>query len=380
MNAERLHAIALVLNQEMTKNHLIEKLQELISALSNVVSQQQHPQHQQTLANNLKALYSALTDSPSDSFSPAWSQLLSEIGGYDLFGNELRKGIQNIFERNQITPAVALSELQQLQKQISSFKNGLDQLISSFRQFKIGDEKLSPGECEIGMLIPRKAVDNSLTEFADELKELAFILNTLSEVSTGKKGALSIKTISSSDLMVYLDAIIPFAACLSVAIERIVALYKQILEIRKLHSELAKQGVPEEQTSSIKDYANTLMGNGVEKLSVEIVEKFCHSSDKERKNELVTATKISLNRIANRIDRGYNLEVRVEPMEKPSQEDKGRKEVLEKIQIIQAATKNMQFMKIDGPPILCLPESKEKMEEDKEKTPPRRKIPPKQNK
>lgn len=365
MNAERLHAIALVLNQEMTKTNVVVKLQELINALQTVVSQS-HPQHQQTLANNLKAVYFALTDTPSDSFSPAWRQLLSEIGGDDLFGSELKKGIQNIFERNQITPAVALGGLQQLHKQLSSFKTALDKLISSFRQFNIGDEKLPPGECEIGMLIPRKAVDNSLAEFADELKELAFILNTFSEVSTGKKDGLSIKTISSSDLTVYLDAVAPFAACLAVAIERIVALYKQLLEIRKLHSDLHKQGVPEDQTSGIKDYVNTLMENGVEKLSVEIVEKFYHRNDKARKNELVTATKISLNRIANRIDRGYNLEVRVEPLQKPPQEDKGTKEVLEKIQMIQAATKNMQFMKIDGPPILRLPEGKEKPKGKKE--------------
>lgn len=365
MNAERLHAIALVLNQEMTKTNVVGELQELITALQTVVNQP-HPQHQQTLANNLKTVYSALTDTVSDSFSPAWRQLLSEIGGDDLFGSELKKGIQNIFERNQITPAVALSELQQLHNQLSSFKAGLDQLIASFRQFNIGDEKLPPGGCEIGMLIPRKAVDNSLPEFADELKELTFILNTFSEVSTGKKDGLSIKTISSSDLMVYLDAVAPFAACMAVAIERIVALYKQLLEIRKLHSDLRKQGVPEEQTSGIKDYANTLMENGVEKLSVEIVEKFYHRQDKGRKNELVTATKISLNRIANRIDRGYNLEVRVEPLQKPSQEDKGIKEVMETIQIIQAATKNMQFMKIDGPPILSLPEGKEKPKGKKE--------------
>jgi len=34
--------------------------------------------------------------------------------------------------------------------------------------------------------------------------------------------------------------------------------------------------------------------------------------------------------------------------------------------MIQAATKNMQFMKIDGPPILRLPEGKEKPKGKKE--------------
>jgi hypothetical protein len=39
MNAERLHAIVLVLSQEMSKTNIVGKLQELINALSQVVNQ-----------------------------------------------------------------------------------------------------------------------------------------------------------------------------------------------------------------------------------------------------------------------------------------------------------------------------------------------------
>ncbi len=365
MNAERLHAIVSVLNQEMAKTNIVAKLQELINSLQTVINQP-HPNHQQNIANNLTNFYSALVDSTSDNFSPAWRQLLSEIGGDNLFGNELKESVKNIFERNQITLAVALTEVQQLHKQISSFKTSTDQLLSSFKQFRIGNEQLSPVECEIGMLVPRKAVENSLIMFADELKELGFIMNTFSEVATGQRSELSIKTISSTDLMVYLEAAAPFAACLAVAIERTVALYKNLLEIKKLHLELHKQGVPEEKTSSIKDYANTLMENNFDKLSAEIVEQFYHNQDSGRKNELINATKIALNRIANRIDRGYNLEVRVAPMGKLKEENDDTKKAVENIQIIQAATKNMQFMKVEGPSILSLPEGKEKHKGKKE--------------
>lgn len=290
-----------------------------------------------------------------------------ELGGINLFGASLKATIDEIITRNQITLAVALKELKQLREQLQSFKTALDNLISAFNHFKIGDERLSPGQCEIGMLIPRKEVDNRLIQFAEELKEIAFILNTFSEVATGKIDELEIKTISSTDLMVYLDAIPPFAACLAVAIERIVALYKQLLEIRRLHRDLIDQAVPKEQLAGIEDHANKLMDNGIEKLSVEIVDMFHKEKDKGRKHELTTATRISLNRIANRIDRGYNIEVRVEPIQKTEKEDDATKEIQEKVELIQAASKNMQFMKLEGPPILRLPEAKEKPGEGKEK-------------
>jgi len=194
MNAERLHAIVLALSHEMYDKNTVDKLQEITNALSHMVNQP-HPTHQQILATNLKAMYQALTEAPSDQFSPAWRQTLVDIGGEDLFGSKLKGNIEAIFSRNQITQAIALEELQQLHKRLQAFKTALDQCSTSLEHFKIGDEKLEPGECEIGVLIPRCAVENKLINFAEELKELDFILNTFSEVVTGTRDGQTIRTI-----------------------------------------------------------------------------------------------------------------------------------------------------------------------------------------
>ena len=359
MNAERLHAIVLSLSQEMSKNNVVGRMEELINALQRVVNQP-HPSHQQSLAQSLKAMYAAVTDAPSDNFSPAWRQILREIDGEDMFGNPLKVDIENVFARNQITPAVALEELQQLHQRLQAFKNALDQISSALQHFKIGDEKLTPGEAEIGILIPRDAVSNQLLDFAKELKELSFILNTFSEVATGKKDDLVIRTISSSDLLIHLQAAAPYAACLAVSVERVVALYKQLLEIRKLKQEIEKQGVPDKETTGIENYANQLMEKGIEKIAIEVVNEHHKKGDKARKNELTNAVRISLRRFANRVDHGYNIEVRVEPLVKQEGQDKEEPELQGAIAAIQSASRNMQFMKLEGKPILSLPEGEEK--------------------
>jgi hypothetical protein len=359
MNAERLHAIVKTLDDEMESNSIVDNMQNLVNALQSVVNNPT-PSNQQSLSTSLKAMYSAITDTPSDRFSPTWRQILIEIGGEPLFGETLKQTIEGIFARNQITPAVALQELQDLLKKLKSFDDALDNAISALSHFNIGDETLSPGASEIGILIPRQAVQNSLPEFAEELTELAFILNTFSEVATGKKDQLSIRSISSSDLLLFLDATAPYAACLAVAIERTVALYKQLLEIRKLRNDLRKQGVPEAETSGIENYANQLMENGIKKLATEIVDQFYKKKDEGRKNELRNSVTISLNRLATRIDNGFNLEVRVEPLDTKDQEAKQATDLTNAIQLIQAASKNMQFLKLDGKPILKLPEGKRK--------------------
>jgi hypothetical protein len=361
MNAERLNAIVLALSQEMSDNNTLGRMQELVNALSQVVKQQ-HPTHQQMLADKLKAMYEAVTDTPSDHFSPAWRQILSEIGGDDLFGSKLKENIEAIFSRNQITVAVARDELQQLDVNLQTFKTALDNLSTSMEHFKIGYEKLAPGECEIGVLIPRGAVENKLINFAEELKELSFILDTISEVAIGSRDGQTIRTISSSDILVYLQASAPYAACLAFCVERVVALYKQYLEIRKLRQEMRKQGIPSKEMSGIERHVNKMMESGIDKIATEVVNEYYKNNDLGRRNELTNAVRISLNKIANRIDKGFNFEVRVAPLPEPDdrEKDKENKELRKAVESIQSATKNMQFLKLDGKPILKLPENDEK--------------------
>jgi hypothetical protein len=363
MNAERLHAVVIELNQEMTKAGTVDRMQHLIKALQNVVNQSNAPS-QEALSQSLKAMYDATIDSPSDNFSPTWRQILSEIGEDDLFGKSLKSNIETIFARNQITTAVALEELQQLQKRLQAFKNALDQITAALKHFKIGDERLEPGECEIGVLIPRSVIENKLLDFVAELKELGFILNSFSEFSTGSKDDLAIRTISSSGLLVTLQAAAPYAALVAICIERLVAFYKQLLEIRKLRQDMSKQGVPDKATQGVQDYANTMMEQGIEKIVDEVVRKYSKVADEGRKNELINGIRISLNKIANRIDKGFNIEVRVAPAPKQGVEESANEELQQAIAAIQSATPNMQFMRLEGEPILSLPEKEKQMKKE----------------
>lgn len=358
MNAERLHAIVIALRAEIEERDIVSKMQAMVKALR-LLSQQAHPTHQQNLATTLNDFYEAVSNTNSDRFSPAWRQILSEIGGSDLFGAKLKETVETVIGRNQMTPAVGLEELEKVLARLEEFSTALESAASSLSTLQIGHEQLAPGECEIGLLIPRRAVKNQLMGFADELQEIGFILRTFSEVATGKPDDLVIRTISSSDLLLYLQAGVPYAACVAVAIERIVELYKKLLEIRKLRLEMEKLGVPEKNVAEVGDFANGLMEEGIAKVSGEIMQKYYKGKDGERKNELANGVSISLNKIANRIDAGYNLEVRVEPLAK-ADESATKEETKQAVETIMAASSKMEFLKLEGPPILRLPEGKEK--------------------
>jgi hypothetical protein len=369
MNAERLHAIAIALKKEMDERNTLGKLQNLITTLQNLVNNPAHAQHQQSFSQARDEMYATVLRTPSDEFSASWCDILRAIGGEKMVGNALKAKIENAFERNPLTPAVTLGELHTINNALKEFKNALDQLVSSLTLFNIGHETLKPGECEIGILIPRAAVEHRLSLFAKELKEFESILGVFSEVATGRKDELRIRTISTSELLVYLSAVPPAAACFAFAIDKVVDAYKKILDIRSHRNSLHKQGVPDDAMAGIEIYANKKMGETIEQVTQEIVKDFYKKGDEGRRHELNNHIKIALYKIAKRIDSGYSLEVRAQPLE-PSDKKGSDTQTQRSISLIMAARPNMQFISLGGRPILMLPEGAQK---PPRKSPTRRK-------
>ncbi|MGO9211064.1 MAG: hypothetical protein ACLPXM_15670 [Terriglobales bacterium] len=373
MNAERLHAIVTALRQELAQRNMVSNLTTLVSALRNMSSQPANPSYQQTLVGSRETLRNALSDAPSDAFSPTWRQVLGDIGGGSFFGRNLLDTIEETINENQMTPTVALQRLESIQSGLQTFSKALDSAATAFSAFEIGSEELAPGECEIGILIPRQAVNNKLREYVEELGEIEFILRTLTELATGGVEDLEIRTVSSSDLMLFLSAHPRLGAVMARVIDFIVTQYKKILDIKKVQREIERLELPEDISEKTKNHANNLMEAEIDKFTIEIMTEYeSVSDDGHRRNELKNAVTICLNTIANRIDRGFNFEVRVEP---PAPTD-ANADIQNAVQTIRAASVSMQFMKVEGPPILALTEKTETAAEEdrkeKKRTKPRK--------
>lgn len=357
MNAERLHAIAAAVKTDLAESSVLNHLGQLSSALTNLTSQPGQPEYQRQVSTALQALDGALVNAKVNAFSPTWRQVLDETGMSELLGVNLLARIQAAITENQLTPTVATQKVQQLLSELQTLSTHVDQLIAAFRLLRVGQEDLEPGECEIGVLVPRNFVSNRLDKFADELEELNRIFGTFSELATGERPSLEIRTISSSDLSIFLDAAPVVGACVAVAVERIVGLYKQLLEVRKLQGELLKQGLDKKDVKGVEDHANKIMDKGIDVLVKDLLAEFEKKGDGHRTNELSVEIKYSLKKIANRIDRGFNIEVRMEEPEAPDDEEVATEETARMHGRIQNAAAGMQFLKLEGDPILSLPEA-----------------------
>jgi hypothetical protein len=376
MNAERLHAILRALQKDLQKTKIESTLEQLTNYLQQQINQPAHPQPQQEVSKTVTQLYQLLESAPSNNFPPTWRQLLEETGCDIYLGNMVRDRIREIFVRNGITPSIALEEIRQIHAQIKKLREAVDNIMGGFDYLNIGSDQLEPGECEVGILIPRAFVNDRLEAFADELLELTKILGVFAEISTGGRPGFEIRAISSSDLSISLDAIPVMAASVAFAVERIVSLYKQMLEIRKLKNDLKQQGVPKQKLKGIEEYASSTMETEISALVPELMKRFCKSSDECRSNELKIELTLALKKIANRIDRGFNVEIRVQPEPRPETTPEAE-ELRASVEAIQSAERTLQFLKTEGDPILSLPEStqiKDKKNKAKRKTTPKRKA------
>jgi hypothetical protein len=371
VNAERLHALVVRIRNELERTQAVEDVEAIAGALNRVM-QQGSGQSQQNLADALTAFRNGMAESDVANWSPAWVELLKEIGYRDVLGDELRARIENIVGRNEITPAIAKQEVDEINGRLQTLRESVNQLRGALTNLHIGAEALEPGQCEIGFLIPRPAVDNELDELGEEFGEVDKILRTISEIATGDGSPVKIRTISSTDFMLFVTQLPAAAALLAFLVDKLVVGYKNILEVRKLHGELSERM----RKKSIKEIETFAEGEMMEVINAAVDEamKQYGKKDQGRRNELRTALEKVLRKLADRIDRGFNIEVRIEPLPAPKGDEEAdpkaevmRQEHEKHRQVIQSAAKQLEFLRIEGQPILHLespPDSPKKKNEE----------------
>lgn len=359
MNAEKLHIIACAIRDDLNKTQAQTTLNQLTQSLQSQISQPQQPEFQRNVSQHLSKLYDVLSKSASNEFSPAWKQLTKELKIEYLLGDNLADGLRGIFERNQITPSVALDEVKEMNDALTKLKQSIDKLIESLEALEIGKEELEPGECEIAVLIPRSAINEKFTNFTKELSVIDGIYGVFAEITTGKGCDFKIRSLSSSDPAVSIKMAIEIAVAVALAVNLIINSYKQIIEIRKYKSGMREYGVPSKSLSGVTSYANSIMKKGIDTLSKKIFKEYYKEKDKNRTPELDTALHFALNKMAKRIDKGYNFEIRVEPIAKDEERKKTSKsdQNARNMEYIRSTYEERLFIKTGGESLLSLPEA-----------------------
>lgn len=350
MNADRLHALLLMLKKDLDRTRILDRLEGLQTAINNL-QHNDHPDHHASLAEAIREIDLAATESEVPNFSPAWAEMVREINADQYFGANLGTWLASALRSQQLTLALAGDEVDSMVERFTKFRKAIEDGITSFQELGIGAEELLPGECEIGFMIPPAAIDRRLDEFGSECHVFELIFATFSEIVTGHRDHYRIKTISSSDLTVFLVAALPVAVLAMAAVDKLLSIYKTLVELKKVRQTLRESDLPKNVLRDIDEHANGKMEAEIEALAAKILEEHAQKHDVGRSMELRNSLEISLRRLANRIDRGFHIEIRVGAIEENADESSEEKS---HAAYIQHNAKNLEYVKVDGDPILTL--------------------------
>lgn len=374
MNVERLHSLLLNAIQDIEGSDLPNLCEGLRDHTRQLAQNPQHDHYQREFSARRSELSEALEAMAYNSFTPGMKEDLKQLDIAQYMGNDLADRIDDIFARNTITLAVAADEIEQILSDFNHFFEALQATAAAFELLHIPTEEPAPGEVEVSVVLPRSRFEADLKSLGDEFCELERIFAVITELVTGKRPPTKVRSIASSDFSLYLDYAPLTAAFLATAVERVIKLYKDLLEIRRLRSEMADQGVNNENLEGVDSHIEEHMEKGINDIadelssseSIEIAIK-----DEGRKNELKVGLNWTLKGIAARVDRGYRFDVRIgestQDDTEGDDEDNERSQKSNAMQIIAEHREGLQFLRLEGEPILELPSTQTEDKDDPDK-------------
>lgn len=172
-------------------------------------------------------------------------------------------------------------------------------------------ERVQENEAEVGILLPREIVGESLAALTSEFNKLGKLFRAINELTGAPDYDPKVRTISSSWWQVFLDLDPSQVLIWVVSIERIVALFKSNLEIKDLQQRLATKEIPKEITDLIEKEIDRRVSSSLASLASEIRRDYAKIEDEGRLNEIETQLRQGLYHLAMRINQGSQVEINV---------------------------------------------------------------------
>lgn len=309
------------LNREEQTREIDKKLQDLVNVFNQMSNNQNNANLSKKLETSLEKVLHEFDNSIIDSFSISDFKIAQEIQVVDYFGQLGMQKIENIIEKDAYNPAKISEELSQFKTQrlnriktIKSIQDNLQEL--GFKPYYRIDNIY-----EVGLLFSSLATDNQeIPIIARKLNKWNNILKTINEILGNSPENAKIKYVSDGSVNFFIEQGPEVAGFLALTVERLVALYKKILEIRELRLKMKKLKFPEEENEIAKKHEKQTIEEELETIKKELLENFLNKKvQKERSNELNGFLENHLKYLARSVDEGEHFEILTPVVEKPEE-------------------------------------------------------------
>lgn len=314
------------------------KLADQLDNLSSLIAQNTSESYGQ--ADEVrKSIGIALADSPTNKYAPSYSAMVVKIESGRYIGNDAIAAIDEIFGTGSLDLTTRLNAY------IAEYRQRFDRfraVITSLENIDlIAYEKK---EFEIGFLVPREL--NNIQSLTNNLFYWDVFLVKCSEIAGDETPSIPLSRISNGTFQFFVLQGAGVAAIVEVVLKHVLALYKEVLEIKKINAEI---GNLDASTDVYKAQAQKALAEAelsqrqlyIDKAADEVMDNHFKGSD-DRKPELRTQFAVALKVVLADIQKGIRLEVSAPDI--PSKDDKEASRQTKMTQ--QLAKQNVELKKL----------------------------------
>jgi hypothetical protein len=253
---------------------------------------------------------------------------------------------------NPMTPAVVLDQLKEAIEDRKSTLNVLRNVRSGLRNLGIEKAVLEPGQTEISVLLPRTIFHNDLEGLQKELKILTPIIRAFYSISNVTPGVIEVREISTSDPTFFLGIDITPLIAIGIAIKWCIDVIKGSHDVKKIAEAARKLSVDEDTVKRIESGIQTKIDARVDERVKELLEGF--RGEEIRRNELEKPTKMALQMMLERIERGMIIEIRATPPTVENDPSPEAARLAQQFAELREIAASIEYPQIQGEPMLQL--------------------------
>lgn len=273
--------------------------------------------HISDFRTKLASALDAADNVAAELMQPYAQQVIEELGLRSLFPPKIRKTVEGVVAQNSFDSAALAAALRKQAKIYSAQITYIKQLDTALRGLSAEYTEVEPERAEFGLMLPREAVGERLPDLAKEFDKLSHLARAVNELTGEPDYDSRVVTISSSWWQIFLDIPVDQVVLWTVAIERIVALFKSNLEIKNLQQQLGDRQIPEKILKAIAEVVEKKVSAELKLIAQDLVRRFGKIEDQGRLNEVETQIRQGLHYLARRMNQGAQVELNVGIPEEP---------------------------------------------------------------
>lgn len=237
-------------------------------------------------------------------------EILVKIGAIEYFGNNGIQTLNLILSENSYNIKKTTENLQLYLNNRQKFSERINKTLTGLSELNIKIHHPIKNTYEVGLLMPSTYTHKKIITVTKELNRWDKIFKTIKEITGETPQDTQLSFISNGSLQFFVNNAPEVAACLAVAIERVIKVYKNIVEIRIARQKLKELGVNLADQKAIEKQEKEIATTEFDKISNDIIKEFATKNiDAGRVNELKIAMHGHITYIAKCIDGGMTIEI-----------------------------------------------------------------------